>query len=112
MARAEDLADRALGFPASRWPTRSASRTATRRATTCCRNVLVLVLVVVLWCRIEDDDEEEYEELPAAKKLSPLPSVSVREYPYLRCGQATDRFITPPGMEMPEAVGQTSTPLT
>jgi hypothetical protein len=47
-----------------------------------------------------------------AKKLSPLPSVSVREYPYLRRGQATDRFITPAGMEMPEAVGKTSTPLT
>ena len=47
-----------------------------------------------------------------AKKLSPLPSVSVREYPYLRRGQATDKFITPPGMEMPEAVGPTTTPLT
>jgi hypothetical protein len=47
-----------------------------------------------------------------AKKLSPLPSVSVREYPYLRRGQTTDRFITPPGMEMPEAVGQTSNPMT
>jgi hypothetical protein len=47
-----------------------------------------------------------------ARKLSPLPSVSVREYPYLRRGQATDRFITPPGMEMPEAVGPTSSTLT
>jgi hypothetical protein len=47
-----------------------------------------------------------------AKKLSPLPSVAVREYPYLRRGGATDRFITPPGMEMPEEVGPTSSPLT
>jgi hypothetical protein len=47
-----------------------------------------------------------------ARKLSPLPSVSVREYPYLRRGQTTDKFITPPGMEMPEAVGQTTGELT
>jgi hypothetical protein len=47
-----------------------------------------------------------------AGKLSPLPSVSVREYPYLRRGQTTDKFVTPPGMEMPEAVGQTNNALT
>jgi hypothetical protein len=47
-----------------------------------------------------------------AKKLSPLPSVSVREYPYLRRGQATDKFITPAGMEMPEEVGPTASPTT
>src|SRR5439155_23514907 len=46
------------------------------------------------------------------KKLSPLPSVSVREYPYLRRGQTTDRFVTPPGMEMPEAVGPTTNAVT
>jgi hypothetical protein len=38
--------------------------------------------------------------------------VSVREYPYLRRGQATDKFITPAGMEMPEAVGPTTAELT
>ncbi len=47
-----------------------------------------------------------------AKKLSPLPSVTVREYPYLRRGQMTDKFVTPAGMEMPEEVGRTSSPKT
>jgi len=41
-------------------------------------------------------------------KLTSIPTLGVREYPYLRRGQTTAHFVTPPGMEMPEAVGDTT----